>query len=56
MPLLAYCMMEADAAVQKTTTAHHDALEAWWGVARDDFARLRDCKKMPEVRQELLEW
>ncbi|MBW2689372.1 MAG: N-6 DNA methylase, partial [Deltaproteobacteria bacterium] len=29
-------------------------LEAWWAVARDDFAQLRDGKKMPEVRQELL--
>ena len=34
--------------------AHHDALEAWWGVARDDFAQLRDGKKMPDVRHELL--
>ena len=34
--------------------AHHEALEAWWDVARDDFAQLRDGKKMPEVRHELL--
>jgi type I restriction enzyme M protein len=29
-------------------------LEAWWSVARDDFAQLREGKKMPEVRHELL--
>ena len=46
--------LEADPALQTTLTAHHDALEAWWGVARDDFAQLRGGKKMPDVRQELL--
>ena len=46
--------LEADPALQQTLTAHHDALEAWWKVARDDFAQLRDGKKMPEVRHELL--
>ncbi len=46
--------LESDAALKKTFTAHHDALEAWWGVARDDFAQLREGKKMPEVPQELL--
>jgi type I restriction enzyme M protein len=46
--------LEADAALQKTLTAHHNALEAWWEVARVDFAQLRDGKKMPEVRSELL--
>jgi len=46
--------LEADPALQDTLTEHHDALEAWWAVARDDFAQLRDGKKMPEVRQELL--
>jgi type I restriction enzyme M protein len=46
--------LEADPALQKTLTAHHDVLESWWGVARDDFALLRDGKKMSEVRQELL--
>ncbi len=46
--------LEADAALQKTVVAHHVALEEWWDVARDDFAMLRDGKKMPEVRQELL--
>ncbi|MEK7828056.1 MAG: N-6 DNA methylase, partial [Thermodesulfobacteriota bacterium] len=47
-------ILEADPALRQTLTAHHDALEAWWGVARDDFAGLRDGKKMPDVRHELL--
>jgi len=46
--------LESDPALQQALTAHHDALEAWWAVARDDFARLRDGKKMPGVRHELL--
>jgi type I restriction enzyme M protein len=46
--------LESDAALKTTLTLHHNALEAWWGVARDDFAQLRDGKKMPEVRHELL--
>ena len=46
--------LEADPALQETLTVHYDVLEAWWAVARDDFAQLRDGKKMPEVRQELL--
>ncbi len=47
-------ILEANPALQQTLTAHHEALEAWWAVARDDFAQLRDGKKMPEVRHELL--
>jgi type I restriction enzyme M protein len=46
--------LEASAPLQKAFAAHHDALEIWWNVARDDFAQLRDGKKMPEVRHELL--
>jgi type I restriction enzyme M protein len=46
--------LEADPALQKTISGHHAVLEAWWGFARDDFALLRDGKKLPEVRQELL--
>jgi type I restriction enzyme M protein len=46
--------LEGDPALQKIISAHHVALEAWWGLVRDDFALLRDGKKMPEVRQELL--
>lgn len=46
--------LEADPALGQTLAAHHNALEAWWDVARDDFAGLRECRKMPDVRQELL--
>jgi type I restriction enzyme M protein len=46
--------LESDAPLKKTLALHHNALEDWWGVARDDFAQLRDGKKMPEVRHELL--
>lgn len=46
--------LEADPALKKTLARHQGALEAWWDVARNDFAQLRDGKKMPEVRHELL--
>ncbi|MBN8460671.1 MAG: type I restriction-modification system subunit M [Verrucomicrobia bacterium] len=46
--------LEVDAALQETLTRHRDALQSWWEVARHDFAQLREGKKMPEVRQELL--
>ena len=50
--------LEADPAIQKTIATHHEALEAWWSVARGDFAELRNAnnagRKMPEVRHELL--
>src|SRR5205823_3395839 len=46
--------LEGNAAVQKTFASHHEALESWWNVARNDFAQLRGGKKMPEVRHELL--
>lgn len=46
--------LEADPALQTTLYRHRDVLETWWHVARDDFAQLREGKKMPEVRHELL--
>ena len=50
--------LEADPAVVATLTRHHDALDSWWAVAKDDFAQLQHAgdggKKMPEVRHELL--
>jgi len=46
--------MDADAALQKTEADHSVALESWWRVARDDFALLRDGKKMTDVRLDLL--
>jgi type I restriction enzyme M protein len=51
------CTLEADPALLGTLTRHHDALESWWAVARDDFALLQHAAnggKMPEVRHELL--
>jgi len=50
--------LDADPALNQTIAAHHDTLEAWWAIARDDFAQLRHAqnggKKMPEVRHKLL--
>ena len=50
--------LEATPTLLGTLTRHHDALESWWAVARDDFAQLQHAgngaKKMPEVRHELL--
>jgi type I restriction enzyme M protein len=46
--------LEADPALQQTIADHHAALEAWWDVARQDFALLRDGKKLPDVRHELI--
>ena len=50
--------LETDPAVLGTLARHHDALESWWAIAKDDFAQLQHAgnggMKMPEVRQELL--
>lgn len=46
--------MDADPALQETLTAHVDALGGWWKQARETFTELRNGKKMPEVRNELL--
>ena len=46
--------LEAEPKLQQTLTTHCDALDAWWTVARDDFAQLRGGRKLPEVRHELL--
>ena len=47
-------VLEADKALLATLDRHREALNDWWGVAQDDFARLREGKNMPEVRQELI--
>ena len=47
-------VLEGDSALQKTLAFHAATLQTWWDVARNDFAQLRDGKKMPEVRHELL--
>ncbi|HQP29291.1 MAG TPA: type I restriction-modification system subunit M [Syntrophales bacterium] len=46
--------LEANPALKHTLAAHHDSLEAWWSVAREDFSGLNNGRKMPEVRHELL--
>lgn len=46
--------LEADPKLQQTLATHFAALESWWAVARDDFAQLRDGRKLPDVRHELL--
>ena len=51
-------IIEGDQSVVQTLDTHREALEQWWGVARDEFAELehanRSGRKMPEVRLELL--
>jgi type I restriction enzyme M protein len=46
--------IEAEKSVQETLTRHREMLQTWWEIARHDFSQLREGKKMPEVRQELL--
>ena len=40
--------------LQQTLDHHTEVLSSWWVVAREDFAKLRDGKKLPEVRSQLL--
>ncbi len=50
--------LEADSALRRTIAHHHDVLEAWWSVVRNDFAQLQYAsnggKKVTEIRHELL--
>jgi type I restriction enzyme M protein len=46
--------IEADPALLETFEKHRATLEEWWTVAKDDFAKLRGGKKLPDVRHELL--
>ncbi|MCO6426963.1 hypothetical protein [Nitrosomonas communis] len=46
--------LEADTNLQAKLAAHHTTLEQWWQVAQHDFAQLREGRKLPEVRSELL--
>jgi type I restriction enzyme M protein len=46
--------LETDAALQAKLTTYQNLLEQWWAIARDDFAKLRVGRKLPEVRHELL--
>ncbi len=46
--------LETDPALQAKLTTYQNLLEQWWAIARDDFAKLRIGRKLPEVRHELL--
>ena len=46
--------LEEDEQLNRRLLEHRSILESWWEVARDDFAQLRDGRKMPDVRLELL--
>ena len=46
--------LESNAQLIQTMAQHVRVLEAWWQVARDDFAQLREGRKLPDVRNELL--
>jgi type I restriction enzyme M protein len=46
--------LEADTNLQAKLAAHHTTLEQWWQVAQHDFAQLREGRKLPDVRGELL--
>ncbi len=45
---------EGEPGLQQTLDHHTEVLSSWWAVAREDFAKLRDGKKLPEVRSDLL--
>lgn len=47
-------ILVADENLQARLEGHHSVLEQWWKVARDDFAQLREGRKLPDVRSELL--
>ena len=46
--------LETAPALQAKLTTYQNLLEQWWAIARDDFAGLREGRKLPEVRHELL--
>jgi len=46
--------LETDPALQAKLITYQNILEQWWAIARDDFAGLREGRKLPEVRHELL--
>ncbi|SDS22547.1 type I restriction enzyme M protein [Halopseudomonas xinjiangensis] len=47
-------ILESDENLQARVAGHHAALEQWWQVARGDFSQLREGRKLPDVRSELL--
>lgn len=46
--------LETDAKLQETIERMHRETEAWWEVARNDFAKLEGNNILPQVRSELL--
>ncbi|MEM9541048.1 MAG: type I restriction-modification system subunit M [Cyanobacteria bacterium P01_E01_bin.42] len=48
-------VLEAHPRLQEVIAGHYEMLADWWQGAREDFALLREGKKMPEVRRGLLE-
>lgn len=46
--------LEGDVELQVRLAAHTSGLEHWWQAAQHDFAQLREGRKLPEVRAELL--
>ncbi len=46
--------LETDKQLIKVLAKHANILKTWWTIARDDFAQLRDGRKLPDVRHELL--
>ncbi len=46
--------LDADERVRQTLDAMRRATEAYWQIARDDFARLANSANLPHVRSELL--
>ncbi|MDA2928404.1 type I restriction-modification system subunit M [Acidobacteria bacterium AH-259-O06] len=47
-------LLEANPELQQVLAEHHKALEDWWKLARDDFAKLESNNILPQVRSELL--
>ena len=54
-------VIETDPSVEQTLSGHRQALEDWWHMARDEFAKLERVnngngsgRKLPDVRHELL--
>ena len=48
-------VLEAHPRLQEVVNDHYRMLANWWRLAREDFALLREEKRLPEVRRELLE-
>jgi type I restriction enzyme M protein len=47
-------LIEKLEAVDALYTQHNTRLSEWWGIVKEDFSGLRNGKRIPEVRSELL--